>query len=314
MPARVAMGRAEHPARWPRESAQWPGAFARWPGAFARWPRGLARCIATRTGHLIGDARRLLAPGEAAAVRANLMGLGLAAAQAEAASRDVFHAFGLFVIEFFAGLCVSPRWLAARWDLEGREHLDRLRTDPRGWILVGAHTGNWEQLGALATLTGRQIVAPVGTQFHPALSGLVKQLKRRRGVVSVSPALGLRGLARALERGDLVALPLDGGEFQRGVQVQLAGAPARLAAGPTRLGLLSGRPIVPAFSRRTALLRQHVRVLPPIDPRDWRRQESAALCQHLADLLGAHLEQVPGEWCIFRPVCEAGGGRTDPVL
>jgi Kdo2-lipid IVA lauroyltransferase/acyltransferase len=284
----------------------------------APWLRGLAhglaRGSAVRAGNLIGDARRVLAPREVAAVRRNLTGLGLAGAEADATSRAVFRAFGLFVLEFFVGLCVSPRWLAARWELDGREHLDRLGADPRGWILVGAHTGNWEHLGALAALTGRHIVAPVGTQFHPVLSGLVKRLKRRRGIVSVSPTAGLRGLAHALEQGDLVALPLDGGAFQRGVRVRLVRADARLAAGPARLGLLSGQPIVPVFSHRTGFLRQRVRVLAPIDPRAWGRNESVPLSQHLANLLGAHLEQTAGEWCIFRPVCEAGGLDADPVL
>ncbi len=301
-------------AAWqPKHPARWPGQLETWPAHRSSWLRGALGRIAVSTGHLIGDARRRLAPREAAAVRRNLMGLGLPAAQAEAASRDVFRAYGLFVIEFFVGLCVSPRWLAARWELVGREHLEGLAADPRGWILVGAHTGNWEQLGALAVLTGRRIVAPVGTQFHPVISGLVKRLKRRRGVASVSPARGLRGLARALERGDLVALPLDGGTFQRGVQVELPGARMRLAAGPARLALLSGRPIVPVFSRRTGFLRQQVRVLPPIDPHAWRRAGSTALCQHLADLLGAHLEQAAAQWCIFRPVCEGGDPGVDPV-
>jgi len=275
--------------------------------------RQMARGSAVRAGNLIGDVRRRLAPDEAAAVRRNLLDLGLAAPQAEDASRKVFRAFGLFVIEFCAGLCLSPRWLAARWEIEGRDHFERLNADPRGWILVGAHTGNWEHLGALATVTGRRIVAPVGTQFHPAVSGLVKRLKRRRGIVSVPTAEGLRGLARALERGDLVALPLDGGAFQRGVRVRLAGAQARLAAGPARLGLLSGRPIAPVFSQRTGPLRQRVRILPPIDPRGWASSGPASLSQHLADLLGQHLEQAADQWCIFRTVCEGGTSGADPV-
>jgi KDO2-lipid IV(A) lauroyltransferase len=269
--------------------------------------RALAALPAARAealGRAIGDARRVLNPREAEAVRANLERLFRSAPAEDIGrwTRDAFRAFGLFAVEFLRGLRQSPQEIAAGWDLTGGEHLEALRDDPRGFILVGAHTGNWEQLGAIASLLGRRIVAPADTQFHPILSGAVRRAKRRWRVDSVPPDRELRGLLRALQRGDLVALPLDGGSFRLGTAVDLLGRRVRLAGGAARLAVLTGRPAVAVFSRRAGFMRQRVTVEAPIrpDPGRARPAEFRRLAQLLADRLGDHLARARGEWCIFR--------------
>ncbi len=223
-------------------------------------------CGAVWLGAAIGDLRRRLQPGTAAAVEHNLMHLGLAGDDPRLAARAVFRAFGLFLVELLCGLAVPPRRIARGWRIHGAHHLERLNRRPRGWILAGAHTGNWEHLGCLAAELGRPIVAPTGTQFHPLLSGIYKKVKAARGVHSAPTQSGWRGLVRALDRGALVALPLDGGSYARGAHVRLRGQPVRLAAGAARLARMSGCPILPVFSRRTAFMRQTVWVHPPIFP------------------------------------------------
>jgi len=152
-------------------------------------------------------------------------------------------------------------------------------------------------------------------------------------VISVPTSSGLRGLAHTLACGDLVALPIDGGSFLRGVRVPFAGCEIVFPAGAARLALLSGRPIVPVFSRRTAFMRQEVRIEAPLWPpargpvlsckaasrmtgaaaqRDdvpdetnsAAREGSAAfaLTASLAGRLAQHLQRAADQWCIFRPL------------
>ena len=135
----------------------------------------------------------------------------------------------------------------------------------------------------------------------------------------------MRPLLAALERGDLVALPLDGGSFRSGIPVKLLGRALRMAPGAARLACLSGRPILPVFARRTGFLEQEVSIGAPLwptpigraapgGPEQTARGHSASglsrgtarLAQQAADLLGAHLRRTPGEWCIFRPLERAG--------
>ncbi len=269
-------------------------------------------------GRALGDTRRRLRPDEACAVRLNLTRLGLAgasAAETEARVRDTFHAFGLFLCEFARGLALTPAQIARRWEIEGWSHLADLARSPRGFILAGAHTGNWEHLGALAPLVGRRIVVPTDTQFHPWISPAIARWKCRRGVESIRPARGLRPLLRALERGDLVGIPLDGGTYRAGMRLELCGRPVDLAAGAAQLASLSGCPILPVFGRRTRFMRQQVKILAPIWPDDRgasraplspdehaasRAVAVRACAQRLADLLGDQLRRAPGQWCIFR--------------
>lgn len=281
-------------------------------GALAAGAGALPRDAAAGLGRRVGDCRRVACPREVEAVRANLRQLGLTSARGGRARdaedrlvRETFRAFGLFAIEFFRGLRASPPDVVREWTVTGWSHAEALDADPRGFIVASAHTGNWEQLAALAGPLGRRIVAPAATQFHPWLSPAVGRAKRRWRIDSVPPDRELRGLLRALARGQLVALPLDGGSYRHGVPVRLCGRGVRLPAGAARLAVLSGRPILPVFARRTAALQHEVRLGAPLWPSRAAvspapAAEIQALTQRLADLLGEHLQRAPGQWCIFR--------------
>ncbi len=268
-------------------------------------------------GRALGNARRVTSPHACAVVASNLRYLGLAHGEApperEPLVHQTFESYGLFLVEFFRGLSLPPDRIAAGWEVTGWEHIERLNRYEPGWILAGAHTGNWEHLGALATILGRRIVAPTGRQFLPGISHAVKQAKRRRAVRSVSPRRGLRGLLRALERGDLVALPVDGGSFQQGGAVHLLGRRVRLADGAARLSLSSGCPILPVFSRRTAFMRQAVTIHEPLCPPSLSGHERSdrvpvsIMMEELARLLGHQLMACQGQWCIFRSILPGAG-------
>jgi len=280
--------------------------------AFARLAARSGAARAEAAGTWVGDLRRRMRPREMDAVRGNLALLGIAAPARDARAREVFHAFGLFAVEFFRGLEATPDELAAGWSIEGWEHLAALAREPAGFILAGAHTGNWEHLAALGPLCGRRILVPTGTQFHAALSAAVKARKERAGIVSVSTRHGLRRLAAGLAQGDLVGLPIDGGSFLQGLAVPFLGRQVVFPAGAARLALLSGRPIVPAFSRRTSFMRQEVRIEAPIWPPRAGEGESARtrgateLTAQLAEHLSKFLRTATGQWCIFRPLGRPG--------
>ena len=262
------------------------------------------RQSAETLGALLGDARRLARPHEVAAVQRNLRQLGCDPHSLPGLVRRTFQAFGLFAVEFFHGLSMTPDQIARGWRIHGWHHLEELAASPYGFIMVGAHTGNWEHLSALAPLIGRRIVAPTDLQFHPWLSPAVGRIKLRRGVESVSPQRSPRFLLRALASGKLVAIPLDGGSYRGGFRVPLRGSRVRLAAGAVRLAVLSGRPLLPVFSLRTGFMQQDVLIQRPIFPpgRNSHKQAVQACALQLAELLGEQLRRAAGQWCIFRPL------------
>jgi KDO2-lipid IV(A) lauroyltransferase len=274
--------------------------------ALAREGSGRASRSAETLGCALGDARRRLRPAEADAVRVNLIHLGLEVHRRrdlDLLTEQTFRAFGIFLVEFMHGLSRSPQAIMRGWDIEGSARLASLLDQRRGFILAGAHTGNWEHLSALARYAGRQLIIPTDTQFHPLLTPPVRAWKARRGIDSRPPNASPRGLLRALEQGALVGIPLDGGSFRSEARVVLGARPVGLAAGATRLALQSGCPVLPVFARRTAFMRQEVRILPALWPGDFagdRATRRQAFAQALADRLGAHLRRAAGQWCIFR--------------
>ena len=198
-----------------------------------------------------------------------------------------------------ADCALPPEEIARGWRIEGREHLERAR---RRAARLHPRRRAHGQLGAArrdsATRSGRRVVAPVEEQFHPLLSAAVKRAKERWRIDSPPARTGLRGLVRALARGDLVALPVDGGAYRHGVEVPLLAARVRLARGAAQLSVLSGCPIVCVFSIRTRFMTQTVRVLEPLGP----EAGAPSLAAELAARLGEHLRATPGQWCVFRPL------------
>ncbi|MBP6875453.1 MAG: lysophospholipid acyltransferase family protein [Candidatus Eisenbacteria bacterium] len=300
-------------------------------GLAVRAPRREAKGIAA----LLGTLRLRLRPREARAVRGNLALLKASRGSApgdrveESAVRSVFRSWALFVVEFFCGLEMPPEEISSGWTITGEEHLAFLRDARKGFILATAHTGNWEHLRAIGWRYGRRILSPAGIQFHGALSRAVKASKARQGVLSTSPENGMRALAVALAEGQIVGLPFDGSSFRRGIIVPFLGMDCAFPAGPARLAMLTGCPIVPIFARRTGFLRQEVRIGVPLYARAeegahgnahahgnaarTRASEARRLTAQLAQQLAAHLEMAADQWCIFRPITHAGSeGASRP--
>ncbi len=254
-------------------------------------------------GHLLGHLRYHLCPREVRAVAGNLRTTGFCKPEElPEAVRHCFRSFGLFAAEFLWGLSRPWQEVAERWHLEGEHHLRTLARSGRGWIIAGAHTGNWEQVALLARHVGRRIVVPSGVQFHPLATAAIQRAKARAGILAAPADSGFRRLLQALEEGLCVGLPLDGGSFKRGQRVRLGKAEVLMAQGAARLAAMAGVPVLTAFGTRLAFMSQRIRIGSPIPPPKRTAEAIAETLFELAARLSAHLAHAFSEWCIFRPL------------
>jgi Kdo2-lipid IVA lauroyltransferase/acyltransferase len=129
----------------------------------------------------------------------------------------------------------------------GIEALDRLRG--RGAILMSGHFSNFELMGAMV---GR--LNPVDFLVKPlSNTGVERLIAGRRaeaGVGCISTSEGTRGVYQALDAGRWVAILADQDARQRGLFVPFLGRPASTPAGPARVSLKTGAPIVMGFAVR----------------------------------------------------------------
>jgi len=210
----------------------------------------------------------------------------------------MYASLGRGLFELLVSAALSRQRLAEGVEFgAGTEVLAKLRERGTGAVVATAHTGNWD---LVACAVARRAPLTVVTK-HLRL-GLVDRLwqwlRARCGVRLVAAGRAAREGARALARGELVAMLVDQApERARAVlRVPFLGELADVDLAPALVALRARAPIVVAFpvrrSGRHAF--ELVRVIePPLRPtRLWAEQ---AMRQITADL-EAFVRRHPEQW------------------
>lgn len=224
--------------------------------------------------------------------------------------------------EAFALQAMSPAQVDARVRLVGREHLEPTLRAEGTVVLALGHLGNWDLAGAWAARNLTQVTT-VAEHLSP------EELFRR--FTDVREAMGLRiiplerggdvfrRLVRAARErrpgGGVVPLLADRDLTAHGVEVDLFGQRARVAAGPAALSLATGAPLVAVvlFSERLHGARRRAAgspwgtvvdvgpalTLPAGTPREDRVRD---LTQLWVDRLAAGIARHPTDWHMLQRV------------
>lgn len=117
----------------------------------------------------------------------------------------------------------------------------------RGAIVALGHQGNWDLAGAWATLNLGPVTTVAERLEPPDAFEAFLAFRQRLGLEIL--ALGDDGLFTTLLRrakaGHIVPLLVDRDLSRQGLEIELAGHPARMARGPAMLAELTGLPLYP---------------------------------------------------------------------
>lgn len=250
--------------------------------------------------------------------------LGRARPQADARtlrrlSRQGMRTYLRYYGEAFTLGRLTPEQVQARVRPVGTEHVTVELDAGRSVVLALGHQGNWDLAGAWATAH----LAPVTTvaeRLEPAeVFDEFVRLREEVGMSIIALDAGkdvFRDLVRAVRSGGrLVPLLADRDLTARGIEVNLLGERARVAAGPAALALGTGTVLVPttvrherlrgarrraAGSRWGIVLTFHPRVTVPDDVP--RPAQVHALTQGWVNVLGADIAAHPTHWHMLQRV------------
>jgi len=145
--------------------------------------------------------------------------------------------------------------------MEGMEHLENSLSGGRGAILVTAHLGNWELVGAW--LAQR---VPFGVIARPLnqkpLARLLDDLRAQMGMTVFAKKSALKGVLSFLRRGGLVAFMLDQHAGRQSVTVPFFGQPAKTVTSVAMLAVRTGAAVHLGYTWRTPDGGIHARVHP----------------------------------------------------
>jgi KDO2-lipid IV(A) lauroyltransferase len=239
----------------------------------------------------------------------------------DAALRHLSRAGMRSYLRYWCDAFRLPDWDAERLRtsvrVEGDTPVRAALAEGRGVVMFLGHLGNWDHAGAWSTLE----LAPVTTvaeRLRP--EELFEQFLgfRRRLGMTILPLTGgsdvFRSLTRALRQGGFVPLLADRDLSGGGIEVELLGEPARVAAGPAALALATGAALFPVgirYERRAGASPSGWGIVvtfydevaaTPVSGAEERRQAVQSLTQRCVDALSTAIREAPQDWHMLQRV------------
>ncbi|MHB8912146.1 MAG: LpxL/LpxP family Kdo(2)-lipid IV(A) lauroyl/palmitoleoyl acyltransferase [Lysobacter sp.] len=258
MPAAPSPTSPGPPPRGLRHLPMWLAFAVMWLAAQLPWP--LQRAL----GSLIGALALRLAGARRRTARTNLALCfpEKSVAEREALLRDHFRDFGIGLFEFARAWWGSAAPMRRTVRIEGREHLDALRAQGRGVLMVSGHFMTLELCGRLLC-------------DHVPLAGMYRRHRSdvfewavKRGRLRYAAAMfsneEIRPAMRHLKQGGLLWYAPD--QDMRGKDTVFApffGVPAATITATHQFARLSGCAVVPFFHRREGA-DYVLRIAPPL--------------------------------------------------
>ena len=196
-----------------------------------------------------------------------------------------------------------PSWSAERIrstvEVINRPLFDRLMAEGNGLVIALPHAGNWDHAGAFFCAEGFPLVT-VAEHLKP--EKLFRKFLSYRESMGME-VLDLDGrvtniLEERLRAGRLVALVADRDLSATGVEVQFFGKRAKFPAGPAKLALNTGAPLVTAFIS----YRQDGITVAFSDPIETKGLAVDAIVQKIANNFESEISRRPEDWHMLQRV------------
>jgi KDO2-lipid IV(A) lauroyltransferase len=166
----------------------------------------------------------------------------------------------------------------------------------RGALVITAHLGCWELLGAWLAANLDRAAVVTGTVRNPAVDRLLQERRRHLGLEVLRREAGASPVLRALDRGTAVGVLIDQNTGAASAPVPFLGRMAPTPLGPARLARRRGTPLVVAALVRDGRhwVAHHDGLVDPADAAD-----EVALTARLNEALGRLVERNPEQWVWF---------------
>ena len=232
--------------------------------------------------------------------------------------RDAFRNSARYYVQLARTPIVDAAYLERWLVIEDREGVEALLTAPGGKLFVSLHLG-WFELPALiaVALTGRPAIVPSETLADAELQAYMVSTREALGLRLIGLAEARRMLAQAIRDGEIVGLLGDRDITGGGIETELFGAMAPLAAGPALLAMETGvTPNVFGVWRDTSGVYQARMEVVPLPAEGTRRERVNAFLAAEAKAFERYIAAAPAQWlAVFHPIwpdLEARADRSEP--
>lgn len=174
----------------------------------------------------------------------------LDAVRLHAIARGVYRQFAMTMMELLFFPKFTPDDIRDLVTFRGKEVIDAARAAGNGAVIVSAHFGNWELMGA-AVARLYPVTFVIGKQENSRVDDLLNSYRTAKGITLVPLKLALRGVMKALKHNEVLGILADQDAHEQGAFVPFFGRMASTPKGPALFALRSGAPLILATMVRT---------------------------------------------------------------
>jgi len=182
--------------------------------------------------------------------------------------------------------------------IDGKEYLDTALREGSGVILLSAHLGNWELIGAWMGKQGYEIHAIAARFDDPWLTSTLTQLREGFGLRTIWMHTFLREALKVLQRNAILAVLLDQAGGKHGCVAPFLGKPANTPQAPLRIAQKTQSMILPVLTVRDPRNPGHhiIRFYHPFRVKQGGKEEVQEAVERCNNLISQWIHEHPDQW------------------
>jgi KDO2-lipid IV(A) lauroyltransferase len=220
-------------------------------------------------------------------------------AEIKALAKNVFLHFFTVTADFIRLPVMIRQGINKFVTVEGIEHLDKaIAANETGIMMLTAHFGNWEILGAWLAQNGYPMRVVGIPLFDPRLDKILVDTRNRAGYTNIARGSGTRGIIRSLREGHPIGMLIDQDTNVQGKFVTFFGRPTHTPTGPLILARKFNVPVVPIFMRLCDDFTYHIECKEPVklEHTDDEERDLLVNTQKCSDVYEEVIRKHPEQW------------------
>ena len=224
-------------------------------------------------------------------------------ADAERIVRSLFVKLGQTFLEILYSPALTPDNITDYITIENRHHLADALQQGKGVVLLTAHIGNWEWLGAALAMDGFPMATVVKRQPNDQHTRILNEYRQKAGIeIFARGSSELVGAAKALKQGKVLGFLADQDGGASGAVIAFLGKLASTPLGPAVFAKRFQSPVVPIFIVRRPEGGHRVLIHPAFYYEDTGNEDRDIynLTLKMTQIIEDTIHAYPDEWLWFQ--------------
>jgi len=229
--------------------------------------------------------------------------LGISPAAAQPIIYSMFRKLGQTFLEVLYTPVLTTKKIQQYVTIENRHYLENAMQNGQGVVLLTAHFGNWEWLGAALALEGFPIAGVAKPQPNEQHTRILNEYRQKAGIELFTRGTSeIINAARAIKQGRILGLVADQDAGPNGLFVDFFGKQSSAPQGPAFFAKKFKAPVVPVFMVRKPEGGHRIICLEPLYYQDTGKadEDTYRLTVKATNIIEQIIRQYPDEWLWFQ--------------